>query len=173
MRHRGAITKLTLLLGISLLPVVPGCAGNAQEPDREAAREVEKVPELFMGQVTLPSGREFLVSLAVTPEEQARGYMYQNHIPPDEGMLFVYEEAAVSNFWMKNTLVSLDIIWLDRENRVVAIEHSAQPCKEDPCPLYGPRIPTFSVLEVRGGIASEEGLETGDRLQIVTDLQSR
>ncbi|MFQ5768815.1 MAG: DUF192 domain-containing protein [Acidobacteriota bacterium] len=121
------------------------------------------------GQVTFPSGRVFSVELALTAQDQARGYMGRRKIAPDEGMLFVYHRPATRQFWMKNCLVPIDMIWLDDEDRVVATEPNAPPCREDPCPAYGPVIPTYSVLEVAGGTVSHEGLEPGDRLLIVTD----
>ena len=121
------------------------------------------------GQVTFPSGRTFLVELAVTPEEQARGYMGRREIRPDEGILFYGEAPRIRRFWMKNCLVPIDMIWLDRDYRVLAIEPEAPPCKKDPCPRYGPSMPSHHVLEVRGGVAAEEGLSRGDRLEVVTD----
>lgn len=126
-----------------------------------------------MGRVTFPSSRVFFVTLALTVEEQERGYMGRREIASDEGMLFVYKRPGIRRFWMKNCLIPIDMIWLDREDRVVAIEHAAPPCRADPCPLYGPRVPSYNVLEVNGGTATKEGLEPGDKLVVVTDRPHR
>jgi uncharacterized membrane protein (UPF0127 family) len=75
--------------------------------------------------------------------------------------------------WMKNCLVPIDMIWLNGQNRILAIEHSAPPCHREPCPAYGPFINTHTVLELRGGTAVEEGLKIGDNLEILTDQLDR
>jgi uncharacterized membrane protein (UPF0127 family) len=123
------------------------------------------------GQVTFPSGRIFYVDLALTPAEQSRGYMWRKTITPEEGLLFIYDRPGIRKFWMKNCLTAIDIIWLDGDGRVITIEHSAPPCKADPCPSFGPDQPGFDVLEVAPGVAREEGLQPGDQLSIVTDRQ--
>ncbi len=145
-------------------PVAPATAAEARTP------AVGGQQGRAMGQVTFPSGRVFHVVLAITPEEQARGYQERAEIPPDEGMLFVGDEPALRLFHMLNCLVPIDMIWLDGQDRVVFIEHSAPPCRAEPCPSYGPMRLTHQVLEVRGGTAREEGLTVGDTLVIATDL---
>jgi uncharacterized membrane protein (UPF0127 family) len=121
------------------------------------------------GQATFPSGRVFYLDLAITRAEQARGYMWRQTITPEEGLLFIHDRPGIRKFWMKNCLTAMDMIWLDDDGRVLFIEHEAPPCEADPCPSYGPNIPSFYVLEVEPGAALEEGLSAGDRLQIVID----
>lgn len=133
------------------------------------AGDVPLKPSVPAGQVTFPSGRTFLVELALTPAQQARGYMGRTEIRPDEGLLFYYKAPGVRRFWMKNCLVPIDMIWLDRYYRVLAIEHAAPPCESDPCPGFGPLAPSYHVLEVRGGVAASEGLTRGDGLHVVLD----
>ena len=96
----------------------------ASELMRDVAkrRGVLKVLADF-GQATLPSGRVLVLEVRRTPEERARGYMGRAHVGDDEGMLFVHPEPAVRKFWMKNCLVSLDLIWMDADHRIVHIEH--------------------------------------------------
>lgn len=126
-------------------------------------------PVVPFGQVTFPSGRVFNVDLALTWQQQARGYMGRRQIQPEEGMLFVYTRPGVRKFWMKNCLTAIDIIWLNAENRILYIEHSAPPCDADPCPSFGPDEPAGNVLEVAPGTALAEGLKRGDPLQVVMD----
>jgi uncharacterized membrane protein (UPF0127 family) len=112
-----------------------------------------------------PEGRTITAELAVTAEERARGLMFREKILPDQGMLFVFEEEGIYAFWMKNTLVPLDLLWLDRERRIVHIERSVPPCQADPCPSYGPKRPGLYVLELAAGGAKLYDLELFDRLE--------
>jgi hypothetical protein len=150
--------------------VLPGGSPGTPSQGPGAGSEVVTRPQP-VGQVTFPSGRVFFVDLALTPEQQARGYMGRKVIAPEEGLLFLYMQPGIRTFWMKNCLTTVDMIWLDSEERVVYIEHSAPPCRMDPCPSYGPGQPTLNVLEIAGGTAAQEGLQAGDRLQILTDLR--
>ena len=91
--------------------------------------------------VYFQDGRSVTAELAVTDAQRARGLMNRERILPDQGMLFVFEEEAAHSFWMKNTLVSLDMLWLDRDRRIIHIERDVPPCTSDPCPSYGPGKP--------------------------------
>jgi uncharacterized membrane protein (UPF0127 family) len=117
--------------------------------------------------VYLPGGKSVTAELAVSDEERARGLMFREKILPDQGMLFVFESEDRHSFWMKNTLVALDMLWLDSEKRVIHIAADVPPCTEDPCPSYGPDRPARYVLELKNGRAAAEGIKVGDRLQFV------
>jgi len=117
-----------------------------------------------------PSGAEFRLEVAADPASQRRGYMFREHVPADEGMLFVYRETGRRAFWMKNCRVSLDIVWLDASSLVVEIAHSLRPCPETgPCPSVEPQRMARHVLEVVGGTARREGLAVGDLVTIVPE----
>lgn len=113
------------------------------------------------------NGKSVTAELAVTDEERARGLMFREKILPDQGMLFVFEREETQSFWMKNTLVYLDMLWLDNQRRVIHIERNVPPCKEDPCPSYGPPVPARYVLELKGGGAAANGIKLQDQLQFV------
>jgi uncharacterized membrane protein (UPF0127 family) len=117
--------------------------------------------------VFFANGKSVTAELAVSDAERARGLMFREKILPDQGMLFVFEREDLHSFWMKNTLVPLDMLWLDSQRRVIHIEANVPPCKEDPCPSYGPGIPARYVLELRGGGAAENGIKPNDQLQFV------
>lgn len=142
------------------LPLVLACAAASAPPAQGSAAD--------FGQATLPSGRVLALEVRRTPEERARGYMGRAHVGDDEGMLFVHPEPAVRKFWMKNCLVSLDLIWMDADHRIVHIEHDAPPCGAGDCPPIGPDRPAHDVLEIRGGLARQEKLEIGDRIVVRT-----
>jgi uncharacterized membrane protein (UPF0127 family) len=104
--------------------------------------------------------------VADTPERSMYGYMFHREVKEDEGMLFVYPESGSHPFWMKNTLVPLDIVWMDEAFNILYIEAPAKPCQADPCPSYGtPRLSRY-VLELRAGTARQEALKPGDRLSV-------
>jgi len=105
----------------------------------------------------------FTVELALTPEEQARGLMGRNYLASDKGMLFIFPNDGVYPFWMKNTLIPLDMIWLDSEGSIVHIEKDVQPCGEGECPSINPGKSARYVLEVNGGTSDRIGLKEGNK----------
>jgi uncharacterized protein len=115
--------------------------------------------------VTMPSGAVYRVELALTPEDQAQGLMYRESLPPRAGMLFVFDQPAPHHFWMKNTMIPLDMIWMDPSGKVLFISAGTPPCKGDPCPSYGPDSPAASVLEIAGGKAAKEKIAVGSVLR--------
>ena len=104
----------------------------------------------------------FDVELAVTQEQKTQGLMYRTSLHKDKGMLFIFEEESEYPFWMKDTLIPLDMVWINSDYEVVHIE-TAQPC-EDICEVINPNANAQYVLEVNAGIADKIGLEAGDKL---------
>jgi hypothetical protein len=119
------------------------------------------------GEVVFPDKTVVSVEVADTEALRQRGLMFRESLAPNEGMIFVFPEAGHYPFWMKNTRIPLDMLWLDRSGRVVAIASSVPPCKADPCPTFPPPDPTGPasyVLEVVSGFAAKHGVKQGDRL---------
>ncbi len=104
----------------------------------------------------------FAVEIADTPELQARGLMFRESMPARNGMLFVFAEPRFTSFWMKNTLIPLDILFADAHGIVQTIHHMAQPLDETPLP-GGPGVQF--VLEINGGIAKLMGIAPGSSMQ--------
>ncbi|PYS94655.1 MAG: hypothetical protein DMF50_12110 [Acidobacteria bacterium] len=148
---------------VAALAGAPACASGAPEP---APAPHGTQADARRAEVRFPSGRLFVAEIADTPERQTEGYMFRREVGESDAMIFVFPESGVHPFWMKNTLVPLDMIWMDEDFGVLSIEASAPPCKADPCPGYGPLRKARYVLEVRGGTAGKERLKTGDRLRI-------
>lgn len=115
----------------------------------------------------MPSGAVYRVELARTPEEQAEGLMYRESLPEKTGMLFLFPDKGVHQFWMKNTMIPLDMIWMDEAGRVVFISANTPPCRADPCPSYGPQTPISMVLEIAGGMAAKEKVAVGSVLKFL------
>ncbi|HET7932147.1 MAG TPA: DUF192 domain-containing protein [Rhodanobacteraceae bacterium] len=112
------------------------------------------------------AGHRFSVEVAATPAEQAHGLMDRTSMPADHGMLFVFREDMPRTFWMKNTLIPLDMLFFDSQYRLVAIQANAQPCKANPCRLYPSEVPARYVLELNAGAAARIGAHQGDVITI-------
>ena len=117
--------------------------------------------------IVMPSGSVYSVELARTPEEQQQGLMFRESLPPLHGMLFLFGESSVHKFWMKNTMIPLDMIWMDEAGKVIFISANTPPCKADPCATYGPNAPARQVLEIAGGMAAKEKVTAGSTLKIL------
>jgi uncharacterized membrane protein (UPF0127 family) len=105
----------------------------------------------------------FRVEVAVTPAEHARGLMYRSHLDTDAGMLFVFEEPAVQRFWMKNTLIPLDMIFIDADLRIAGVVENAAPETETER-----MVPARSqyVLEIGGGLSARLGIHAGQAVEL-------
>ena len=106
----------------------------------------------------------FSVELAETNEEKTKGLMFVENLDDNRGMLFVYDEEGEHSFWMKNTLIPLDIIWINSENEVVYIAHNTEPCSET-CEPINPGSNAKYVLEINGGKAVEIELGIGGKIE--------
>ncbi len=107
----------------------------------------------------------FSIELAITQEEKQIGLMNRNHLDKDKGMLFIYTTPQKASFWMKNTLIPLDIIWIDQDFNVVYIAN-AQSCKQDPCPIYNPDSEALYILEINSNLTKELNIKEGDKVSI-------
>lgn len=112
----------------------------------------------------LPDGTRIQLELAVTPAEHERGLMFRPHLASDRGMLFLFDQPLVPDFWMKNTLIPLDMVFIGSGGVVVDIAADVQPCRAEPCPQYSPRADCTAVLEVGAGTAAAHGVVRGAHL---------
>lgn len=106
----------------------------------------------------------FELEIAQTPSERAKGLMFRESLDTNKGMLFVYKQEGIYPFWMKNTLIPLDIVWINQNQEVVYINTNTQPCISDPCPSYNPNTNALFVLEINAGVSDSIGLKPGDKL---------
>lgn len=102
----------------------------------------------------------FSVEVAATPEQQQRGLMFRRSLAPDQGMIFPYDPPQEVGFWMKNTFIPLDMIFIRQDGTIARIAH-AQPLTLDSVPSGEP---VSAVLEIRAGRAAQLGIKEGDRL---------
>jgi uncharacterized protein len=101
----------------------------------------------------------FEVELALDEPSQERGLMFRKEVPPGTGMLFVFPAESPRVFWMKNTLVPLDMLFLSKARTIVGIIENAEPLTLTP---RDPHVPAQSVLELAGGTAFARGFKVGD-----------
>jgi uncharacterized protein len=173
--------KLSSALCLPVLAafLLSSCSTFAQTPvkiDVPAPATTEISSSSTMGQPqTLPhtkkltiGKRTILLEEANSQQEQATGLMFRGSMPIDRGMLFNFEPATPAQFWMKNTLIPLDIIFIYK-GEIKNIQFDVPPCKADPCPSYGPdnTVLIDQVLELNAGQAKVLGLKEGSRLEFL------
>ena len=128
------------------------------EPAGLSPAGLEQIP------VTIASGQRqhrFTAEVARTPEQQAQGLMHRQSLAPDRGMLFPYAPPQPASFWMKNTLIPLDIIFIRPDGTIARIAEQTVPLSLEPVPSLEP---VSAVLEIAGGRAAELGIKPGDRV---------
>lgn len=111
-------------------------------------------------------GHPFSAEVAADDLSRAQGLMNRTHLAADRGMLFVFRHSDQRWFWMKNTLIPLDILFFDSTRRLVSMQTDVPPCRQDPCPTYPSGEPARYVLELAAGTAARIGARIGDRLSI-------
>ena len=118
-------------------------------------------------QAITPDGEVITLELAITQEQKMQGLMHRTSLQENTGMLFVFDAPQPLSFWMRNTLIPLDVLFLDDEGKIITI-HTMPPCpdEETNCPSYPSEAPAQYGLELNAGRAVELGLEVGDQLKI-------
>jgi len=104
------------------------------------------------------------VQVVQTPEEMRKGLQFRSSLAKNAGMLFIFSESRRHSFWMKDTLISLDMIWMDGSQKVVHIARDVPPCQTTPCPTYTPIEPARYVLEVNAGYTDVLKIHVGDKV---------
>jgi len=115
--------------------------------------------------IIFPDNFAVHVEIAADDPTRAQGLMFRDQLPPDRGMIFLFPESGDYPFWMKNTLIPLDMIWIDDQKRIVHVAHDVQPCKADPCPSVPPGANARYVLELAAGVAARHHLANGQTLR--------
>ncbi|MBI2558657.1 DUF192 domain-containing protein [Candidatus Woesearchaeota archaeon] len=119
-------------------------------------------------EILIDNGKELIkvkVEIADGNDERRHGLMLRTKLDENSGMLFVFDEENYQTFWMKNTLIPLDMIFISKNMEIVDIK-SAVPCKEDPCTLHKSARPAKYVLEVNGNFTSRNSVIVGNKAEI-------
>lgn len=166
---------------LSILSVVwlMGCGTPVTPPNVSQEGQAEAV-QVSVGQTlpitakaVMPNGTKIDLEVARTPQQQQMGLMFRKSLADNRGMLFQFPSLQPTSFWMKNTLIPLDMVFM-RDGVVEYLATDVPPCTSDPCPSYGPNKLVNQVMELRGGRAAELGLKVGDRIKIeFLDTQPR
>lgn len=139
-----------LLLGLGF---IVGCDQNKVEKPQPGQA---KTTSIQIGD------RRFILEIADTPGLRERGLMYRKTVPADGGMIFIFDEPQVLKFWMRNTVVPLDILFVDEGGQIVSIKQM-QPLDETP---VGSEEPAKYAIELNAGAAQEVRVKVGDKLSI-------
>lgn len=151
----------------AVLLATAACSQGGQEaaaaaPSAPAVHPESGLPIIPLRVVSKGKVHAFRVEVARTPQEQARGLMFRAAMGADEGMLFVEDPPRRAAFWMRNTVIPLDIIFIGTDRRVLNIAANAVPYDETPLPSAGL---ASGVLELNGGRAAELGIAPGDKVE--------
>lgn len=157
MNRRG---RALLLLAVAAVGISGGCQGVEAGRNRPAA----VADDAATVAVTIRSAggtHVFRVEMARTPMEQSRGLMYRTELAPDGGMLFPFDPPRPAAFWMKNTYIPLDMIFIGEDSRIARIAANTTPYSLEPVESG---VPVIAVLEIAGGRAEASGLAVGDKV---------
>src|ERR1700674_3518170 len=138
-----------------LLPLLLAAWANV------ALAQLAQYPTAPLTILTAGGPRKFTVELATTPAQMEQGLMFRRSLAPDAGMLFDYQAPSMAMMWMKNTLIPLDMLFVDAEGRIVNIHERAVPGSLD---TIAAAAPARAVIELNGGTASRLGIRSGDRV---------
>ena len=136
-----------------------GSATAPPAPVERSSAGLEQVP------LTIESSgktHRFIVEVAETGEQQAQGLMFRKSLAPDRGMVFPRDPPGDASFWMKNTLIPLDIIFIRTDGTIARIAENTVPMSLDPVPSLEP---VGAVLEIAGGRSAELGIKAGDKVR--------
>ncbi len=139
-----------------MVVILQGCVGTSGD------ETAEKVAFL-----TDDGREEFVVEVMRTVEERQKGLMHRDDLPERNGMLFVFEQPQELSFWMKNVKFPIDIVFFDKDKKMLNVAREVPGCLKDPCENYVSNGDAKYVLEIGSGKAEEIGLEVGDKIEFI------
>jgi uncharacterized membrane protein (UPF0127 family) len=145
-------------------PETPARMAPAAGPDPRCPADPTGRPELAWGPISFADGKTTLkAEIAREDEHRQRGLMYRTSMPEGEGMLFVFQQRRVLTFWMHNTCIPLDMLFIDHDGVIVGIEENIPTMNDD---TYHVGCPSLYVLEVNAGWARRHGVRAGQRVTL-------
>lgn len=146
---------LAALVAFAAAATLPACTTRTEAEAKQAEKFIPLSIQSAAGEHKLQ------VEVARTPDEQERGLMFRTSLPRDGGMIFPYDPPRVASFWMKNTLIPLDMIFIRKDGTVARIADNTTPESLEPVQSGEP---VAAVLELAGGRAAELGIAEGDKI---------
>ena len=140
---------------------IAACSPQGASPSDAASRSPAGLEQIPLTVHSQGRAHRFTVEVARTEAEQARGLMHRQSLAPDRGMLFPYDPPRATSFWMENTLIPLDLIFIRPDGTIARIADNAVPLSREMIPSLEP---VSAVLEIAGGRAAELGIAPGDRV---------
>ncbi len=160
-------TRTQVILPIFIAAVIVGVVGLATLPSEIKLESVE----FPMGTIKVDDV-PLQVQIADTEPRRVRGLMFEDQLPYDQGMIFVFEQSGLHSLWMLNMQFSLDMIWFDEDGKVVHIEKDVPPCKSPleiaACQSIIPSGESFYVLEVTSGFVDQNNITKDSILSIIS-----
>jgi uncharacterized membrane protein (UPF0127 family) len=162
---RRALGVLAIGAAAAALVLAPACKNAGERRPSATAGDGAAAADTRSAAVFIDVGASrvvFRVELARTPAEHEVGLMFRKNLEPDAGMLFLFDRPSLQTFWMKNTLIPLDMIFISADRQIVGIVANAEPQT-----LTARRVDEVSqyVLEIGGGLAAARGIRTGQRVE--------
>lgn len=145
--------KMKKIFAIFLIIFLIGCVKNSGKNFNE---------------IIIDNGSKLIkinIEIADDNNERMKGLMFREKLDENAGMIFIFENEEYQTFWMKNTLIPLDMIFIDKDFKIINIEH-AVPCNQEPCVLYKSAKPAKYVLELNGNFTTKNDVKTGDKIII-------
>ena len=160
-------TRTQALVPIFIAAVIIGIAGLISIPSESKLQSVE-----FPRGMIMIDDIPLEVQIADNESLRIRGLMFQDQLPPDQGMIFVFNEPGLYSLWMLNMQFSLDMIWFDQDGKIVHIEKDVPPCKTPleiaACQSIIPDDMAVYVLEVTAGFIDENNITADSTLDIIS-----
>ena len=125
------------------------------------AAELQQFPKSELTIVSVTGRHRFKVEVAETPEQMAQGLMFRRSLAPDAGMLFDYKQPTAATMWMRNTLIPLDMLFVDTQGKIVNIQQRAVPQSDN---VIATAAPVRAVIELNGGTAERLSIAPGDQV---------
>lgn len=145
---------------ILLLALLTACSPAAPKAEKASTAATQQSALLPLTIRTAKATHRFNVEVALTERQQEQGLMFRKSLAPDGGMLFPMNPARTASFWMKNTVIPLDMLFIRTDGTIALIAANTKPYSREP---VSAGVPVTAVLELRGGRAAELGIREGDR----------
>lgn len=160
-------TRTQTLIPITIAAVIIGVIGLLTIPSESKIESVE-----FPRGTIQVDGVTLEVQIADNEPRRTRGLMFQDELPPDQGMIFVHDAPGIYSLWMPNMQFPLDMLWFDSEGRLVHIEQDVPPCQSvldiATCPSIVPPVQATYILEVTAGFVERNGITKDSVLTIIS-----
>ena len=151
------------LAGVAAATLLAGCADNTPSEVPALHPRIDELPQTIVEIETNDDVVEVAALVAATPEQRQRGLQEVEDLPDGTGMLFLFDRDRTTGFWMKDTVIPLEIAFVAADGRIVELL-SMEPCAEEPCEIYAPDDSYRAALEVSDDWLTQQGVRPGDRM---------